>query len=195
MFTLDAGQALAAVSLTLLAGLSDAPAAETYGIGRVATEQEIRGWDIDVRADGQGLPPGRGSVAQGAGVYAAKCIACHGEGGRGGPMDRLSGGRDTLASAVPVRTIGSYWPYATTLFDYIRRAMPFNAPQSLNADEVYALSAYLLFANGILPADAALDATSLPRVAMPNREHFASDPRPDVSNVPCASACPAGEAR
>jgi S-disulfanyl-L-cysteine oxidoreductase SoxD len=192
MFTRDARRIIAALALALLAGSSGA---DTYGIGQAATDEQIQAWDIDVRADGQGLPPGRGSVAQGAGLYTAKCIACHGEAGRGGPMDRLSGGQGTLSSTAPLRTIGSYWPYATTVFDYIRRAMPFNAPQSLSPDEIYALTAYLLFANGILPVDASLDAASLPQVAMPNRGHFLPDPRPDVSSFPCLSACPVGAAR
>ena len=104
-------------------------------------------------------------------------------------MDRLVGGDGSLSTAAPVRTIGSFWPYATTLFDYIQRAMPFNAPQSLDADQVYALSAYLLHLNGILPADAVLDASSLPRVEMPNRKNFRSDPRPDVANPSCMSDC------
>jgi len=164
-------------------------AGEHYGIGRDAAEQEIRGWDIDVRADGRGLPAGHGSVEQGARVYEEKCAACHGAHGQGGPMDRLVGGDGSLSTAAPVRTIGSFWPYATTLFDYIQRAMPFNAPQSLDADQVYALSAYLLHLNGILPADAVLDASSLPRVEMPNRKNFRSDPRPDVANPSCMSDC------
>ena len=152
-----------------------------FGIGRAATPAEIAAWDIDVRADGRGLPPGRGSVSAGAKLYAEACAACHGEKGEGKPADQLVGGFGTLATTKPVRTVGSYWPYATTLFDFIRRAMPFNAPQSLSDDEVYALSAYLLYLNGIVPQDAVLDAGSLPKVAMPNRNGFTTpDPRPDV---------------
>jgi S-disulfanyl-L-cysteine oxidoreductase SoxD len=158
-----------------------APAADSLGIGRAAKAGEIAGWDIDVRADGQGPPPGRGSVSEGRQVYAALCAACHGDNGEGRLADRLAGGSGTLATAQPVRTVGSYWPYATTLFDYIRRAMPFNAPQSLTADQVYAVSAYVLYLNGIIPDNAGLDANSLPRVAMPNRGGFVSpDPRPDT---------------
>jgi S-disulfanyl-L-cysteine oxidoreductase SoxD len=155
--------------------------APPYGLGRPATPQEIAGWDIDVRADGQGLPPGSGSVRDGMSVYAEHCAACHGDKGEGNPMDRLVGGTGTLASPNPVRTVGSFWPYATTLFDYVRRAMPFNAPESLTADQVYAVCAYILYLNQIVPAETVLDAARLPKVDMPNRNGFTSpDPRPDV---------------
>lgn len=169
-----------------LVAFAAAPAAQAaeparFHIGRPATAGEIAGWNIDVRADGQGLPDGRGSVAQGQAIFAARCAACHGETGEGKPADRLAGGAGTLATAKPVRTVGSFWPYATTLFDFIRRAMPFDAPQSLSADQVYAVAAYVLYLNKIVPADAVLDAASLPKVAMPNRNGFTSpDPRPDV---------------
>jgi len=149
-----------------------------HDIGAPLTEQAIAAWNIDVAPDGRGLPAGSGDVATGAHVFAAKCAACHGAQGEGGLGDPLVGGQGTLSSAKPKRTVGSYWPYATTLFDYIRRAMPYNAPQSLSADEVYALSAFLLNQNGIVPADTRLDAASLPRVAMPNRDGFVPDPRP-----------------
>ena len=175
--------ALAMIALDRPAIAAPAPAAEPppYGLGRPATPQEIAGWNIDVRADGQGLPPGQGSVGQGRALYAEKCAACHGAKGEGKPMDALVGGAGSLASANPVRTVGSYWPYATTLFDFIRRAMPFNAPQSLTADEVYAVSAYVLYLNRIVPETAVLDARALPRVRMPNRNGFTSpDPRPDT---------------
>jgi len=161
----------------------------SYGLGRAASEAEIRGWDIDVRADGAGLPAGSGSAERGDHIYRDKCAVCHGDRGQGGPMDRLAGGEGTLASKTPVRTVGSFWPYATTLFDYIRRAMPFNAPQSLAADDVYALTAYILFLNGILPAGAALDRDNLARVQMPNRNHFVDEPRPDARAVPCLTDC------
>ena len=171
----------------ILAVLSLAPAgpwaqdAQTYGLGRPATPEELAGWDIDVRADGQGLPPGNGSVRDGLKIYAERCAACHGDKGEGNPMDRLVGGTGTLASAKPVRTVGSFWPYATTLFDYVRRAMPFDAPQSLTADQVYAVCAYLLYLNQLIAAEAVLDAETLPKVQMPNRNGFTSpDPRPDV---------------
>jgi cytochrome c len=152
-----------------------------YGLGRPATPAEIAGWDIDVRADGAGLPPGRGSVRAGQAVYERRCSGCHGQNGEGGLGDALVGGAGTLATAKPIRTVGSYWPYATTLFDYVRRAMPFNAPQSLSADDTYAVVAYLLYLNRIVPAKTVLDDKTLPRVRMPNRHGFTSpDPRPDT---------------
>jgi cytochrome c len=149
-----------------------------HGIGTPLTEQELAAWNIDIAPDGRGLPAGSGDVATGAHLFAAKCAACHGAQGQGGLGDPLVGGQGTLTSAKPKRTVGSYWPYATTLFDYIRRAMPYNAPESLSADEVYALSAFLLNQNGIVAADARLDAASLPRVVMPNLQGFVADPRP-----------------
>jgi cytochrome c len=148
------------------------PATARYGLGRIATPAEIAMWDIDVLPDGTGLPPGRGSVAEGQEIYAHACAMCHGALGEGDVADRLVGGRGTLATATPVQTVGSYWPYATTLFDYVRRAMPFNAPQSLSADEVYAVCAYLLHLNGIVPAAAVMDSQTLPLVMMPNRHGF-----------------------
>lgn len=153
---------------------------DRFGLGRPASEEEIRAWDIDVAPDGEGLPPGRGTVKQGAEVFAAKCASCHGPTGTEGPKDRLVGGQGTLATPKPIRTIGSYWPYATTLYDYIHRAMPFNAPQSLTADETYSVVAWLLFQNQIIEEDAVIDAQSLPKVRMPNRDGFIPDRRPDV---------------
>lgn len=150
------------------------------GLGRPATEAEIQAWNSDVSPTGEGLPSGRGTVKHGAQVYAAKCAACHGPTGVEGPQDRLVGGRGTLATAEPVKTVGSYWPYATTLYDYIQRAMPLTAPQSLTPDEVYSVVAWILFRNGIIAEDAVLDARALPAIRMPNREGFAPDPRPDV---------------
>jgi S-disulfanyl-L-cysteine oxidoreductase SoxD len=170
-------------TVVALAPATLAPAADTgsLGLGHTAMPAEIAGWDIDVRADGKGLPPGHGSVRDGAKIFAETCAACHGANGEGKPADRLVGGFGTLATSKPVRTVGSYWPYATTLFDYIRRAMPFNAPQSLTADQVYAVSAYILYLNKIVSEDAVLDAATLPNIAMPNRNGFTSpDPRPDV---------------
>ncbi len=154
---------------------------EGYGLGRSATDEEIRSWNIDVSPTGEGLPPGQGTVKQGAQVYAGKCSACHGLTGVEGPKDKLVGGRNTLATQKPIRTIGSYWPYATTLYDYIHRAMPFDAPQSLTPDEIYSVIAWLLFQNKIISEDAVIDAQTLPKVQMPNRNGFILDPRPDVS--------------
>ncbi len=159
-----------------------AHAEERYGIGRAATAAEIAGWNIDIGRDGAGLPPGSGSVERGRTVFSEQCVACHGDSGQGGVGDRLVGGQGTLASPKPIRTVGSYWPYASTLFDYIRRAMPQNAPQSLSNEDVYAVSAYILSLNGIVPGNAVLDAKSLAAVRMPNRDGFVSDPRPDVQN-------------
>ena len=158
------------------------PRAPRFGFGRPATAEEIRAWDIDVRPDGAGLPPGRGTVAQGKAVYAEKCAACHGPSGRNGPFDALAGrepragfpfGRDPSL----VRTVGNYWPYATTLYDYIHRAMPWTQPGALEPDEVYGLVAYLLFLNEIVPEDAVLDAATLPKVVMPARDRFVRDNR------------------
>jgi cytochrome c len=145
---------------------------ETPSLGRPATAAEIKGWDISVGPDGVGLPPGSGTAAKGAVVYEQKCQACHGPKGAGQPNDRLVGGQGTLASATPVRTIGSYWPYATTVFDYVRRAMPYVQPQSLTDDEVYAVTAYLLSLNGIIGQSDEINASTLPKVKMPNQENF-----------------------
>ncbi|MHB2205831.1 c-type cytochrome [Methylobacterium sp. CM6257] len=165
----------------LLLGLAEAAqAAERFGIGRPATEAEIAAWNIDIDRDGRKLPPGRGSVAQGRAVFDAQCASCHGGRGEGGTGERLVGGQGTLASAKPVKTVGSFWPYAPTLFDYIRRAMPMNAPQSLSDDDVYAVSGYVLHLNGLVPEGAVLDAATLAAVRMPNRDGFVPDPRPDV---------------
>jgi len=166
-----------------------AQAQSPYGIGRVATPAEISGWNIDIGRDGSGLPPGSGSVSHGREVFAQQCAACHGDKGQGNIGDQLVGGQGTLATAKPVRTVGSYWPYAPTLFDYIRRAMPQNAPQSLSNEDVYAVSAFILNLNGLLPADATLDAKSLAAIKMPNRDMFVGDPRPDVKNPACESGC------
>lgn len=146
----------------------------------MATPAEISAWNIDIDPTGAGLPPGRGTVPQGAGIYANKCAICHGPTGTEGPKDRLVGGHGSLATDQPIKTIGSYWPYATTLYDYIYRAMPLTAPQSLTPDESYSVVAWLLHQNGIVPADAVIDAQTLPRVTMPNRAGFVSDPQPDV---------------
>jgi len=142
------------------------------GLGREATPAEVAAWDVSIPPDGTGLPPGRGTPAQGAVIYAQKCQNCHGEKGGGQPNDRLVGGQGTLASKAPVRTIGSYWPYATTLFDYVRRAMPYTQSHSLTDDEVYAVTAYLLHLNGIIAEMSVMDAVTLPKVRMPNRENF-----------------------
>lgn len=178
----NAAMRLAAQSRT--AAPSKAPPKEppTFGIGRPATPAEISALDIDIGADGAGLPPGRGTSGDGAPIYAARCAGCHGKTGKEGPNDVLVGrlpgdafpfARDPRAP----KTIGSYWPYATTVFDYIRRAMPPDAPGSLKDDEVYGLVAYLLVQNELVPADALIDAASLPKVKMPAHDHFVPDKR------------------
>ena len=169
--------ALAALIAVAVSSAVAAPAASPH-LGRPATAEEIAHADISVDPEGATLPPGSGSVEQGAAIFAAKCQACHGPAGQKGPMDRLTGGVGTLATKTPIVTVNSYWPYATTLFDYIRRAMPLPAPRSLENDEVYALVAYILSVDGIVKPDAVLDAKSLPKVQMPNRAGFISaEPR------------------
>ncbi len=129
-------------------------------------------WQPAVLPDGSGLPPGTGSVDAGRALYAVRCAACHGSDGRGGPNDALAGGGGSLTGPAPVRTVGSYWPYATSLFDYVRRAMPYTSPGVLNDAEVYAVTAYVLHLNGIVASDTRLDASTLPQVRMPNRDGF-----------------------
>ena len=162
---------LYALVYAVAAGAADSPAGK-FGLGKPATREEIAGWDIDVRPDGQGLPQGRGTVAQGQEIYDAKCANCHGTFGESNSYIPIAGGVGTLGTEQPIRTTGSKLNHATTLFDYIRRAMPFNNPQTLTADEVYALTAYVLNLNDIVPADAALDQDSLPKLKMPNRDGF-----------------------
>ncbi|HEV7634825.1 MAG TPA: cytochrome c [Bradyrhizobium sp.] len=183
---------IAALALLALACATPSQAQSPYAIGRAAAPAEIAGWNIDVDGQGNNLPPGSGSVSRGHEVFDQQCAACHGATGEGGVGDRLVGGQGTLATPKPVRTVGSYWPYAPTLFDYIRRAMPQNAPQSLSNDDVYAVSAYILHLNGLLPADATLDAKALSAIKMPNRNMFTGDPRPDVQNPACTTDCGGG---
>jgi mono/diheme cytochrome c family protein len=180
---------LAILAMMALGFSAPAQAQGHYGIGRAATPAEIAGWNIDIGRDGENLPAGSGSVSHGHEVFDQQCAACHGAKGEGGIGDRLVGGQGTIATPKPVKTVGSFWPYAPTLFDYIRRAMPQNAPQSLGNDDVYAVSAYILNMNGLLPADATLDAKTLSAIKMPNRNMFIGDPRPDVKNPACESGC------
>lgn len=180
---------IAMLAVAALACATSAQAQSPYGIGRAATPAEIAGWNIDIDRYGNNLPPGSSSVSHGHEVFDQQCAACHGAKGEGGVGDRLVGGQGTLATPKPVRTVGSYWPYAPTLFDYIRRAMPQNAPQSLSNEDVYAVSAYILNLNGLLPADATLDAGTLSAIKMPNRDKFVGDPRPDVKNPECMTDC------
>jgi len=154
----------------LLAGA--AATAESPGLGEPVDAAELARIDYTVLPNGSGLPTGAGTAEQGAKVYERYCLACHGEGGTGGINDALVGGAGTLATERPAKTIGSYWPYATTVFDYVRRAMPLTSPGVLSADETYAVTAYLLFLNGIVAKDTVIDAKSLPGVKMPNRDGF-----------------------
>lgn len=144
--------------------------------GRSATPSELAGYDIDVKPNGEGLPPGSGTVRIGAEIYQAKCASCHGATGTEGPRDRLVGGRGSLASDRPIKTVGSYWEYAPTIFDYVQRAMPFTAPGSLTADEVYSLVAFLLNRNGIVDESTTLDKATLPKITMPNSKGFVTEP-------------------
>ena len=166
---------LAVGAATLAACAVQPPSARPPQLGVAASAEEIARFDISIPPSGAGLPAGSGTARQGAVVYAAKCQSCHGEKGVGKPADALAGGIGSLATARPVRTVGSYWPYATTLFDYVRRAMPIGNPLSLTNDEVYAVSAYVLYLNGIVAEDAAMSAKTLPLVNMPNRDGFVSD--------------------
>jgi len=162
-----------------------APMSQAFStdFGRPATPDDIKLWDIDVRSDGKGLPDGSGTVAQGRQVFADNCAACHGDNGQGGIKDRLVGGQGTLASEAPIKTVDSFWPYATTLFDYIYRAMPYPTPGSLSNDDTYAVADYLLNLNGILPDDGKLDRESLPKIKMPNRGGFIPDPEFDPARL------------
>ena len=154
----------------------------SYGFGSTPSQAELSQFTSPL-PDGRGLPPGQGSVALGKAIYANQCLACHGQKLEGGIGNKLIGGRGTLAnrdaSGKPVKTVESYWPYATTLFDYVKRAMPLMAPGSLSNDEVYSVSAYILSEANIIAADATLDAASLAKVVMPNRNGFIPDQRPE----------------
>jgi S-disulfanyl-L-cysteine oxidoreductase SoxD len=154
----------------------------TYGFGQPATPADL-GRFFSSLPDGRDLPKGSGTVAQGKVLYESQCVACHGDNLQGGLGDRLIGGRGTLVNSdpakAPVKTVESYWPYPTTLFDYIKRAMPLTAPDSLSDDEVYALCAYILSRANVIAADATMDAKSLAAVRMPNRDGFIPDPRPE----------------
>jgi cytochrome c len=181
-------------AIALLMTTASAAAAEPghFSYGTTPTAAQIAGWDIDVRGDdGVGLPAGKGSVSQGESVFADQCAACHGTFGEGeGRFPKLAGGNGTLKDDRPEPTVGSYWPFAPTLFDYINRAMPMPTPHTLSSDDVYALTAYILNLNNIVPNDFVADRESLPKIKMPNHDSFVwTDPRPDTAAKPCMSAC------
>ena len=170
---------LAALCLSLVAASAQTPS----GLGRSVSGAEIEAWGAIIGPDGEGLPAGRATATEGRAVYARRCARCHGVNGNDGPDDRLVGGVGSLASDEPRKTVGSYWPLATTLWDYVNRAMPFDQPGLLTADEVYGAVAYVLYLNDIVDTDDPIDATTLPAVQMPNRDGFVPDARPDVGEA------------
>lgn len=191
-----------ALSVALLFAFNASARAQTkndtprnYGIGRVATPEQIAGWDIDIRPDGQGAPSGRGSVKDGEKVYMDKCAACHGEFGESaGRWPQLAQGKDTLASHDPVKTVGSYFPYLSSVFDYIRRAMPFGDSESLTNDELYAVTAYVLNLNDIVDDKFVLSKETWGKVKMPNQGGFLDDDREKTEKIfwdpkPCMKNC------
>ncbi len=193
---------LRSVRLAVLIALTAMPAtAESLGLGRVATSDEIAAWDIDVRPDGQGLPAGQGTALDGEELFSDQCAHCHGDFGEG--VDRwpqLVGGFDTLTDDRPVKTVGSYWPYASTIFDYVHRAMPFGNAQSLTDDEVYAITAYLLYMNDVIEDDEfVLSQATFGDIEMPNADGFGEDVRPDTPALsvaePCMTDCTKGAVR
>jgi S-disulfanyl-L-cysteine oxidoreductase SoxD len=170
------------IALLALTPMVVAAQNKPLGIGRVASSDEIAKIDIDVRPDGKGLPAGKGTAAEGAKIYTAKCQSCHGANGMGASADRLvdrESGKNWDFATNPklVKTVGNYWPYATTLYDYTNRAMPFMQPGTLTPDETYSLTAYILALNKIIPEDAVMDRTTLPKVVMPSRDRFVIDNR------------------
>jgi S-disulfanyl-L-cysteine oxidoreductase SoxD len=172
-----------ALTLAIVFGGAATLAAQSakFGVGRPPTPDEVRGLGAAIAPDGGGLPDGSGTVAEGRTVYAARCASCHGPSGEGGGVGAaLVGGKGTLATARPLKTVGSFWPHATTVWDYVNRAMPFDQPGLLKPEEVYAVVAYILNLNGIIAEDAVMNASTLPTVKMPNRDGFVADPRPDV---------------
>ena len=144
---------------------------KNLGLGKPISENQIRAWNIDVSANGSGLPGGSGSAASGEPLFQQQCASCHGDKGQGGSANRLAGGGD-LNTDKPVKTIGSFWPYSTIVFDYVKRAMPHPSPQSLTNDQVYSVTAYILYLNKIITKDEVMDAKSLPLIKMPNRDGF-----------------------
>ena len=196
------GLTLALAAGLVLAGVATATAAEKLGIGRLATPQEIAGWDIDIRPDGHGLPAGKGTVKQGETLYVERCAACHGEFGESaGRWPMVAGGQGTLAGHDPVKTVGSYWPYPSTVLDYIRRSMPFGNAQSLSNDELYAVTAYVLYLNDVITdTDFELNEKNFGSLKLKNAPNFFDDDRETAEKAfwrkdPCMSNCLPGTAR
>jgi len=188
--------ACAIAAPALAQGKTDAKSGPRYKIGRAPTLEEIRGWDIDVRPDGQGLPEGKGTVAQGEKLFMDNCSACHGEFGEGnGRWPVLAGGKGSLTSDSPVKTVGSYWPYASTVFDYVRHAMPYGNAQSFSSDEYYALVAYVLYLNDVITDQSfELSSKNLATIKMPNEQGFVMDDRASAEKSfwqtdPCMKDC------
>lgn len=178
-------------------GTADAGERAFPSVGGTPNPALLDAWNIDVAPGGYGAPQGRGTVAEGEEVYFDKCADCHGDFGEGvGRIAGLMGGEGTLQDERPVKTIGSFWPHATTIFDYTKRSMPFGDAQSLSNDEVYAVTAYILFLNDLIPEDTVLDADRLGAIVLPSQSFFVDDPRPDAQPVdgqPCMKNCPTGE--
>lgn len=177
------------LGLIWISVVSSVVAEPKYDLGHTVTDAQIASWNIDVAPDGKNLPAGQGTVATGEKVYQTNCLACHGANLEGGMGPALVGGKGTLTTEKPVKTVGSYWPYATTLFDYVRRAMPFQQPQSLSNDQVYAVVGYILNKNQLMDSNATVDAQTLINVKMPNRDAFYVDDRPDVNASACYQDC------
>lgn len=183
-------------TMALVLALAAAPAlaqdGEPTGLGRPATDQEVQGWNIDIPVDGQDAPAGSGTAADGEPLYDNACATCHGVFGEGkGRYPAVMGGQGSLDTSDPEKTVGSYWPYATTLWDYIHRAMPFGNAQSLSNDQTYAITAYVLYLNDIIGYEETLNADNIAEIEMPNRDGFIRpDPRPDIQIAdPCMSNC------
>jgi S-disulfanyl-L-cysteine oxidoreductase SoxD len=199
-FRRRAPRVVAAASVLLLVAVVGTPAVDaqrpTYGVGRAPTAEEVKAWDLTIPPNGQGLPPGSGTATLGKPIFAERCASCHGDKGEDPKYRVLTGGRrpltaaalpknvDSLLGGEPALTIGSFWQYATTLWGYTNRSQPFDAPGSLTADQVYAVTAYMLYLNGIVGENDVIDAKTLPQVKMPNRDGFVPDARPDVGKPP-----------